>query len=246
MPGRLGSIVISSDEIRSGQDIIVFEPPVPPPSNAVVPSHSGGGTLAVDWMDDLTLTTNSCTGGTAAFELTVLDDGYITTGAMTETPAGSRTYKATIPSLHPHHGPTKIIYTVNCLGGSKEKTEFFIYIDPSGVVNDISDAPIANATVTLFRADSADGPFTEVPAGDVMMSPSNRKNPDLTNANGQFGWDVLDGYYKVRAQKAGCFLPGNPEQTYVESAVMKIPPEVKNLKLILECRYPLFLPLIVR
>jgi putative multiple sugar transport system substrate-binding protein len=247
LPGRLGPITISSVETLSGQDIIVSEPPLPPPPDAVVPSHSGGGTVAVNWMDSLTLTDKGCINGTtAAFKLTVLDDGYIINGTMTETPAGSGTYKATIPSLHPHHGATSIVYTITCPGGSKEETPFFIYIDPSGVVKDTFGAPISNATVTLFHADSADGPFTEVPDGSTMMSESNRKNPDTTNTNGQFGWDVVAGYYKVRAEKAGCFSPGNHAQSFVESAVLTIPPPVTDLELILECRYKLYLPLIKR
>jgi len=178
---------------------------------------------------------NGCVNGTASFELFVLEDGYIINGAMIETPTGSGTYKATIPSLYPHHGVTEIIYRVTCLGGDTVETPFFIYIDPSGVVKDTSGNPIADATVTLLYADNPDGPFTEVPNDSTMMSPSNRDNPDTTNANGEFGWDVVAGFYKVRAEKAGCFSPTDPAQTFVESAVLTIPPPVTNLELILKC-----------
>jgi hypothetical protein len=68
-----------------------------------------------------------------------------------------------------------------------------------------------------------------------MMSPSNRNNPDTTSANGEFGWDVVAGFYKVRAEKAGCFSPTDPAQTFVESAVLTIPPPVTDLELILKC-----------
>jgi hypothetical protein len=235
LPGSLGPVNISYDEILYSQDITVPAPPVSPPLNAIEPAHTGGGTIVVYWMDDLTLTTNACTDGTASFELSVLEDGHIVTGAMLETATGSGIYQAAIPSLYPHHGVTEIVYTVNCPDGNTIETPFFIYIDPSGVVKDTSGMPIQNATVTLFHADNPDGPFTEVPNDSTVMSSSNRDNPDMTNANGEFGWDVVAGFYKVRAERVGCFSPINPEQTFVESAVLTIPPPVTNLELILKC-----------
>jgi hypothetical protein len=81
--------------------------------------------------------------------------------------------------------------------------------------------------VTLSRSDLVGGPFTTVPNGSAIMSPSNRVNPDTTPANGKFGWDVLAGFYKVHAAKAGC--------TSADSAVMNIPPPVTNLVLVLNC-----------
>ncbi|MDP1806637.1 MAG: hypothetical protein Q8K72_15780, partial [Acidimicrobiales bacterium] len=74
-----------------------------------------------------------------------------------------------------------------------------------------------------------------VPDGSAIMSPSNRKNPDVTDAFGHFGWDVIAGYYTVRATKAGCHNPANPGQAFVETAVMTIPPPVTDLDLVLEC-----------
>jgi hypothetical protein len=89
--------------------------------------------------------------------------------------------------------------------------------------------------VTLYHSDSSTGTFTQVPNGDALMSPVNRRNPDTTDASGHFGWDVLAGYYKVRTEKVGCYMPGNPAQAYVESAVLTIPPEVTDLVLTLAC-----------
>ncbi|MEO8357706.1 MAG: ABC transporter substrate-binding protein, partial [Chloroflexota bacterium] len=238
LPGSLGPIDISYDEILSGRDIIVPEPPLPPPPDAVEPAHSGGGTIAVYWMDDLVLTAYGCMNGTAAFELTVLNDGYTVNGSMTETLTGSGTYKATIPPLYPHHGVAEIIYTIICPDGSTVETPFFIYIDPSGVVKNTNGEPIPDATVTLFYSEKPDGPFTEVADGSVLMSPSNRKNPDTTDANGQFGWDVVAGFYKVRVEKAGCVSVTDPTQTFIESAILTIPPPVTGLELILKCPLP--------
>jgi hypothetical protein len=67
------------------------------------------------------------------------------------------------------------------------------------------------------------------------MSPGNRQDPDLTNANGGFGWDVLAGYYEVRAEKPGCSDPDDPSQSYVLSQAVYVPPEVKGLRLVLSC-----------
>lgn len=214
-------------------DIVLSGPPPSPPSGAIVPSHEGGGTISVYIGDDLTLTAKGCGGGTASFTLTVLEDGYIRNGEMAETSDG--TYTTTTPPLSPHHGVAKIVYTIHCPDGSAEQTPFFIYIDPSGVVIDTNGIPVENATVILLYSDNPDGPFSEVPDGSVMMSPSNRSNPDTTDENGQFGWDVVAGFYKVRVEKPGCVSPTDSSQTFVESGVLTIPPPVTDLELVLYC-----------
>lgn len=67
------------------------------------------------------------------------------------------------------------------------------------------------------------------------MSPTNRNNPSLTNVQGLFGWDVITGYYKVRAEKAGCRSPNNGPLNYVETEVLQIPPPVTDISLVLDC-----------
>ena len=71
--------------------------------------------------------------------------------------------------------------------------------------------------------------------GSAVMSPMNRVNPDLSEADGHFGWDVIAGFYKVRVEKSGCHAPALPGQAIVETGVMTIPPPVTNLDLRLEC-----------
>jgi hypothetical protein len=66
------------------------------------------------------------------------------------------------------------------------------------------------------------------------MSPANQANPDTTNATGSFGWDVLAGFYKVRAEKDGCTAPGTGGP-FVETGVLTIPPPVADLGLVLDC-----------
>jgi hypothetical protein len=67
------------------------------------------------------------------------------------------------------------------------------------------------------------------------MSPAKRANPDLTNAAGLFGWDVLTGFYRVRAERDGCHAPGDPTQAFVETPVLQIPPPALELRLVLDC-----------
>jgi len=111
-----------------------------------------------------------------------------------------------------------------------------MYIDPSGRVVTTTGVGVPGATVTLFRSSTGEtGTFVQVPNGSAIMSPSNQTNPDLTNADGFFGWDVLAGFYKVRAEAADCVSPDDDAQNFVETAVLTIPPPALGLELVLDC-----------
>ena len=98
----------------------------------------------------------------------------------------------------------------------------------NGVVSSAqTDQPVPGATVTLFRSDSAVGSFLQVPNGDPLMSPGNRANPDAAGANGEYGWGVISGFYRVHVSAPGCA----PQ----DSQVIQIPPPVTNLDLALDC-----------
>jgi hypothetical protein len=103
-----------------------------------------------------------------------------------------------------------------------------------GHVVNTAGTPVADATVTLYRADNAEGTFLPVPNGSSIMAPINRRNPDATTTTGYFGWEVLAGFYKVRAAKPGCFAPSSTIG-YVESEIFLIPPALTNLDLRLQC-----------
>jgi hypothetical protein len=168
---------------------------------------------------------------------------------MAETPAGSGTYTANVAAFYPLHGNAHVTITLVCpSGGGTTTNQGDIYIDPSGVVKTTGGDLLPGATVTLFNSDSASGPFTQVPNGSGIMDASNRNNPDLTDATGHFGWNVIAGYYKVRAEKAGCVSPINFAQAFVETSVMQIPPPVSNLELVLNCSgvNSIYLPLVIR
>jgi hypothetical protein len=115
---------------------------------------------------------------------------------------------------------------------------FNIYIDPSGYVRTTRAVGIPGARVVLLRSDAAAGPFAQVANGSAIMSPANRRNPDVTDATGHFGWDVVSGYYKVTASKSGCTAPRNRRQQTVETQVYEIPPPVTDVDIRLRCPPP--------
>jgi hypothetical protein len=185
-------------------------------------------------------------GGEILFEgvpgCTVTATFALNSGAATKTvtlehaPVATWIYSGPLPDFKPLSGAATVTVKAVCQDPSFSKTESFnIYVDPSGVVVDQHGNPVAGATVTLLRADSAAGPFTAVPDGSALMSPGNRANPDLTTADGTFGWDVLTGYYEVTAHKDGCTDPADPGSGTVTSAMFPVPPAVTDLRLVLSC-----------
>ena len=101
-------------------------------------------------------------------------------------------------------------------------------IDPSGYVRTRRGVPLEHAKVVLQRANTAAGPFRAPPNGAAVMSADNRRNPDHTDIDGHFGWDVFPGYYRVRASRKGCH--GTPV-----TKARPVPPPVTDLLLKLRC-----------
>jgi hypothetical protein len=84
-----------------------------------------------------------------------------------------------------------------------------------------------------MSAAAATGPITPVPNGSIVMSSANRRNPDLTSQTGGFGWDVLPGFYQVRAGKHG--WRSSKGQLLAHTPVFPVPPPVDNIVLKLQC-----------
>ncbi len=103
-----------------------------------------------------------------------------------------------------------------------------VYTDPSGFLTTTRGVPIAGARVVLKRSATATGPFRAVPNRSVFMSPANRRNPDHTDIDGHFGWDVFPGFYRVSATRRGCVGTAT-------SKARPVPPPVTNLHLTLRC-----------
>ena len=103
-----------------------------------------------------------------------------------------------------------------------------VAVDPSGYVRARGGVPLENARVVLERSDTARGPYVALPNGDGRMAPNNRRNPDATDIDGHFGWDVFPGYYRVKATRKGCHGGDT-------SRGLPVPPPVTNLRLTLAC-----------
>lgn len=147
------------------------------------------------------------------------DGGILAQGTLRRVSGGR--FEATVVVTDP--GPVSI--EVSFPGCTAFR--FDAYIDPSGHVVDQDGAPIAGARVVLMRSDFPNGPFTQVPSGSEIMSPSNRLNPDRTEADGFFGWDTLSGFYRVDASFPGC--------SDGSTGVLPVPPEQVNLTIVLTC-----------
>ena len=101
------------------------------------------------------------------------------------------------------------------------------WVDPSGTVDNQHGDPVPGASVTLQQSPSGNPPFTPVPAGSAVMSPGNRTNPQITDAAGSYGWDVLPGFYDLAVTAPGC--------TPLTSDPVHVPPPVTGLTLTLTC-----------
>jgi hypothetical protein len=231
-PGMRGPITVANDTVLDHEDIVLSTRIPLPEGTTITNLRIENGIPHLDWRQELSLRTQACPGGSASYAI-AQGDQVVRSGAMVEGPSG--TYSATIAPLRPARGFARVTITVACAGGATEVIVFDVYIDPSGVVVDTEGRPIDGTTVTLHRSDAIAGPFTPVPDGSGIMSVANRNNPDVTRSGGHFGWDVLAGFYRVRAAKAGCTSPDDQGTPYVETPTLTIPPPVTDLRLVLAC-----------
>lgn len=199
--------------------------------------YTDNGAFSTGLNVPLSLVVPGCPGANSAV-LTVTNNSGSTvrTATLTEQPSGY--YRATLAPFTTA-GALHFSVHLDCPGTTPdEDIDFTVYIDPSGNVVGLNGAPIENAIVTLMRSETENGPFEVVEDGSAVMSPSNRANPDATDAAGRFAWDVIAGYYRVRAEAVGCHAPGDPGRSYVETDVLQVPPPALDLILTLDCTPP--------
>ena len=241
-PGRVGQSIVTSVQdgaVTRGADLRLRDlNPVPPQTTVgtvdgdvspdrATPIFPGQSTpLALD---------GRCEGASATYELRGEDGSLWASGTLTEGAPGS--YAGSVPPQSGRSGRGELSIDVDCPEGTPDPEPVLVdvYIDPSGNVVDTEGNPVEGATVTLLRSDTEVGPFDVVPDGSDTMSPENRTNPDLTDATGYFGWLTVPGYYKVRAEKAGCRAPGDVGTSFVETPPLPVPPEQVGLELVLDC-----------
>ena len=217
---------VTLTESQERTENFALAPPRPAPAGTTVGGvdMSTGSRRSI--VGDRALVAQGCAGG-ATYQV-FQDDDVVSSGAMTEEAGGL--YRATLNFPVPGSATVSVTFA-NC---PDQSFIFDLYIDPSGFVRDLAGNTIPGATVVLFRSDSADGPFAQVPNGSILMSPGNRTNPDRTDGNGHFGWDVVPGFYRVRASATGCSTN--------ETAALQIPPPVTNIDLRLTCAVPVAAP----
>lgn len=255
--GTAGPVTVVLGQTTTRDVQLGFIQAVPPGSSVDSAIGTSNGVPVVHWTSPLALSTTACAAGAVSYSITiggsVVSSGPMTRGAITGSDAA---YSVTAPAAYPGHGIATVTFTISGCP-SNTRIVFDIYIDPSGtVITERDGLPIAGATVRLLRSNGAFGPFTYVPDGSAIMSPSNRRNPDMTASNGAFGWDVIAGYYVVHASKAGCgpgagdylgAFPGTYPGTYPGSypsedpattPVLQIPPPALNLTIRLDCGGP--------
>ena len=93
---------------------------------------------------------------------------------------------------------------------------FQFVVDPSGIViNNVSKNPVTGATINLYyQGENGDEVLWD--AGEYSQF-----NPLVTTVNGEYAWDVPEGFWKVKVSKEGYesaesdWLPVPPPQTEV-------------------------------
>jgi hypothetical protein len=241
---RNGVKLKNAKETLEGQDIELGAALTPPPEGSGVSSvGTGEGGIPVTYMNQPSkVTTIACTGAPLEFQITNSSGEPIAGGPMHEVPGSqnaiddSSDYEATYTPPASAHGSAHVKITGTCpVGATKIDVEFDVYIDPSGHVIDTNGHPITNATVTLYRSSTAKGTFTPIPTGSGEMSPGNRVNPAVDPEGGVFSWDVVPGFYEIRATAPGCVSASNHAQSAASTGILQIPPPADGLVLTLYC-----------
>ena len=196
-------------------------------------TEEGQEVPVINWEQATPITTKGCSGGkvTIAIDAENEETHEVEKRESTLTAVEGANFAGKTPVMKPLHGhATLTIIVSGCLHEYEESNiDFTCYIDPSGTVVDGNhgNAPLWEATATLLSSATKEGTYTAVPNGSTVMSPANRVNPDKTRENGAFGWDVIEGWYKVEATKAGCGT--------ATTEALFVPPPKENLEIVLHC-----------
>jgi len=96
-----------------------------------------------------------------------------------------------------------------------------VYTDPGGYIYDVDTwERIANASVWLQASDGIGG-WENVSTGESVPVAQPDVNPQVTDEDGVYQWDVLNGSYRVHVEAPG-YEPAN-------SIVVSVPPPVTDL-----------------
>jgi len=214
-----GSQVVNLGEIK----VNGFAPSQSPQTRTIFltrPPGTGTNTISVPVI---------CPDGTDPTSVTLIVGGtdYLQTYPMTKD--GDSIWEVTFPTPPGDSGNTfTLTLQVKC-GDNTITVNIgsLTLIDPSGFVTDAATAAvIPEATVTLQRMDA--GAWADVNPYETAGDPpsptiSPQVNPQLTDADGHYGWDVVAGTYRVIVAKEGYVT-----QT---SSSVTVPPPVTDLNI---------------
>jgi len=188
-----------------------------PPNVGVGPIlGSPGGTPSVYWTTPITFTYNAPTATGVDIRIYFDSGGTDITGSMTGGPP-LWSYTTT---FYPRSGHATVTYSVHYPAGDSQ-VNFGIYVDPAGYIYDAATLErITGASVWLQRPDDQGG-WENVPTGQIPAIMQPDINPQITGADGQYQWDVLEGTYRVHVEALG-YYPA-------DSIVVNIPPPVTDL-----------------
>jgi uncharacterized repeat protein (TIGR01451 family) len=188
-----------------------------PPNVGIGPTlGNSGGTPSLYWTTPITFTYTDPQATAIDIRIHFDSGGTDITGSMT----GGLPLWSFTTTFYPRSGHATATYTVHYPAGDSQ-VNFGIYVDPAGYIYDaVTLARISGATVWLQRPDG-EGGWENVPTGEMppIMQPD--VNPQITGADGQYQWDVLEGSYRVHVEAPG-YYPA-------DSIVVIVPPPVTDL-----------------
>jgi sugar lactone lactonase YvrE len=216
--------------------------PTPRPGDSVgqATCESGGATEQNDLMVPL-LTVPGASASSCIFRILNVKDpcpsgmridkanyiyvgGRATVGFVDLYPQPGIASRITFPGGSVRDGGDIVVDWV-CTGGGRSASVYewkgeIVLHDPSGTVFDAKNGrPVKAASLRLEFSPQRAGPFGT--PGVSGIEP--QVNPQLTSSNGLFGWNVADGYWRIRVRVFG-YKP-------FTSPVYKVPPPVTGLKL---------------
>jgi hypothetical protein len=183
--------------------------------------------------------TNACAGGTVGVAIDLPNRSLpmieILPGVYEASFVADQSTPANGTSV-PRKGISAVTFSIACPGSSNvTKRTFDLYIDPAGDVVDQNGLPVTGATVTILHSDTERGTYLPVPSGDLLLAPHTPDNPELTEIDGRFRWDVAPGWYRVKAEKNGCVDLERRAQSFALSPPLQIPPPELAVQLTLYC-----------
>ncbi len=240
------TVTVSSNQIVENVDFGISGGVSPPPPEVEVVDaspYSSSGLPTIYWGEDTTYRKNVGPNGfdhcgtDKPVQIKLVVDfpqsGSSFEQLMTEVDPTNEIWETTFPPFSPAHGLATLTFYVDCpadtpsfpedtglIAGEDEiQKGGSIYVDPSGKILNQCTGEFVEGATAILKVESPPN------SGNFVIPPSTSHipdvNPQVTGSDGQYGWVVIPGNYKVTVLKDGF--------TTNESAVVTIPPAVTEL-----------------